>query len=60
MPGDTAVKPLAERPLMVMRVSRDGGRTYGPARVVNASQNLAPLLTSEWPLCRCKLCGGSR
>ncbi|MEU8943565.1 hypothetical protein AB0C97_36855 [Streptomyces goshikiensis] len=40
-------------PMLTIRVSRDGGRTYGPARVIPAGSDLEPLLTSQWPPCRC-------
>lgn len=40
-------------PMLTLRVSRDGGRTYGPARVIPAGADLEPLLSSQWPPCRC-------
>ncbi|MGP9018871.1 hypothetical protein ACT1U9_10700 [Streptomyces sp. BR1] len=38
---------------LTLRVSRDGGRTWGPTRVIPAVAPLVPLYTSEWPPCRC-------
>ncbi|MFD8954609.1 hypothetical protein ACFV0B_37785 [Streptomyces xanthophaeus] len=40
-------------PMLTIRVSRDGGRTYGPARVIPAGSDLEPLLTMQWPPCQC-------
>ncbi|MBD0743060.1 hypothetical protein BG418_15905 [Streptomyces sp. CBMA152] len=45
--------PYAE---MTLRVSRDGGQTWGPTHVIPATAPLAPLYTSEWPPCRCARC----
>ncbi|RZB17142.1 hypothetical protein StrepF001_20390 [Streptomyces sp. F001] len=49
---------LTDRPLMTMRVSRDSGRTWGSERAVFATDDLPPLLTSEWPPCQCPRCMG--
>ncbi len=50
------------RTLLTLRVSRDGGRTYGPPRTVTGADTLPPLLTATWPPCRCPRCrrGGRR
>jgi hypothetical protein len=43
-----------QRPRMTMRVSRDGGRSYGaPVEVTNAAKT--PLFSSVWPPCQCPL-----
>lgn len=41
--------------LMTLRVSRDGGRTFGPVREIRADdRSLSPLdVTSAWPPCQC-------
>ncbi|GAA0914927.1 hypothetical protein [Streptomyces thermoalcalitolerans] len=42
------------RPLMTIRVSLDGGKTWGPVKVYKSSDRLAPMeVTSAWPPCRC-------
>jgi len=42
-------------PLLVLRVSRDSGKTYGPPRVITTADHLPPSVTSEWPPCECPL-----
>lgn len=49
---------FADRPLMTMRVSHDSGKTWGPERVVFATNGLRPLITTEWPPCQCWRCAG--
>jgi hypothetical protein len=44
------------RAMMTIRVSRDGGKTYGPTRVVRSTGPLAPRETSVWPPCQCPQC----
>ncbi|GHJ28769.1 hypothetical protein TPA0910_32020 [Streptomyces hygroscopicus subsp. sporocinereus] len=40
--------------IMTMRVSRDGGKTYGPVVVYDSVRdNLPPLMDSGWPPCTC-------
>ncbi|MFE7620943.1 hypothetical protein [Streptomyces sp. NPDC057496] len=39
--------------LMSLRVSRDGGRTYGPVREFRRGDDLPPLESSTWPPCQC-------
>lgn len=38
---------------LTIRVSRDGGRTYGPPVEVDPDRDCTPEITSQWPLCRC-------
>ncbi|CAL9294385.1 hypothetical protein [Streptomyces sp. NPDC095602] len=52
----TAPEPRDERPLLTLRVSRDGGRTWGDRTVVHSRDRLAPLHTSVWPPCACPRC----
>ncbi|MGW2582595.1 exo-alpha-sialidase [Streptomyces virginiae] len=40
-------------PVLVIRVSRDGGRTYGPPVTVDPDRDVVPEITSKWPPCRC-------
>jgi hypothetical protein len=40
-------------PLMTLRVSHDGGRTFGPVRVFRSGDHLPPLHSSQWPPCQC-------
>ncbi|OPF79649.1 hypothetical protein VT50_0215435 [Streptomyces antioxidans] len=47
------------RAMMTMRVSRDGGKTYGPTRVVRTTEPLRPLETSVWPPCQCPRCASA-
>lgn len=44
------------RRLMSLRVSRDGGRTWGAEVVVMSSEALPPLQTGVWPPCQCLRC----
>ncbi len=46
--------------MMTLRVSRDGGKTYGPVRVVRSTEPLSPVETSAWPPCRCARCAPAR
>lgn len=42
---------------MTLRVSRDGGKTFGPRVVYSAANNsLPPLMSDRWPMCRCPRC----
>ncbi|RSS38683.1 hypothetical protein EF902_29630 [Streptomyces sp. WAC05858] len=42
---------------MTLRVSRDGGKTYGPVRVHDAEKdNLLPSVPRRWPVCACGPC----
>jgi hypothetical protein len=45
---------------MTLRVSRDGGRTYGPVRTVNVDPRKAVILGSptKYPPCGCAHCTG--
>ena len=45
-----------ERPLMTIRVSRDGGRTWSPTRRVLPGTPLSPLESMAWPPCACARC----
>lgn len=45
-----------EAPLMTLRVSRDGGQTWGRRLRFHTSDNLKPLQSSVWPPCECRLC----
>lgn len=47
---------FADRPLMTIRVSRDAGRTWGSERAIFPTDDLAPLVTTEWPPCECPRC----
>ncbi|MFD9523551.1 hypothetical protein [Streptomyces sp. NPDC059979] len=40
-------------PVLVIRVSRDGGRTYGPPVTVDPDRDVVPEISSRWPQCRC-------
>lgn len=42
-------------PLLTIRVSRDGGKTYETTAVVHSGDKLSPLEVSTWPPCRCPL-----
>ncbi|MFE9664268.1 hypothetical protein [Streptomyces sp. NPDC005955] len=55
-PPDPQQPPPGERPLLTLRVSRDGGRTWGDPQGVYASTKPAPILTSVWPTCACPRC----
>ncbi len=44
-------------PLLTLRVSRDGGRTWGTRTAVWSSRDdLPPTLSTAWPPCRCPRC----
>jgi hypothetical protein len=43
------------RPLLTLRVSRDGGRTWGPTKEIFAD-DCSPYAGSEFPLCACPKC----
>jgi hypothetical protein len=47
---------FSDRPLMTMRVSHDSGRTWKTERAVFGTDDLRPLITAEWPPCRCRHC----
>lgn len=47
---------FADRPLMTIRVSRDSGQTWEPERAIFNTDGLAPLVTMEWPPCKCARC----
>ncbi|WP_432034467.1 hypothetical protein [Streptomyces antibioticus] len=53
MAPDDRPAPPEPTPLLVLRVSHDSGRTYGPPRVFTTADKLPPLVTSEWPPCEC-------
>lgn len=40
-------------PRMTMRVSRDGGRTYGPQMEVRTGEVPVPMYTQQYPPCQC-------
>ncbi|GAA3245019.1 hypothetical protein ACFV6G_41930 [Streptomyces lavendulae] len=42
-----------EPPRMTIRVSRDGGHTYGPPVECHVDQTSAPLYTQQYPPCGC-------
>lgn len=45
-----------DRPLMTMRVSRDGGRTWSPVREIRPDDcDLHPWEAIVWPPCACPL-----
>lgn len=44
------------QPLLTLRVSRDGGKSWEPEKVIRADDDLEPLMTSAWPPCRCPGC----
>lgn len=44
-----------QRPVLTIRVSRDGGRTYGPPVTVDPDRDVVPEITSQYPPCRCPL-----
>ncbi|TSB31581.1 hypothetical protein FNJ62_03180 [Streptomyces benahoarensis] len=49
--------PVAEsRSLLTLRVSRDGGRTWSPEKVIRGRENLSPLVSVVWPPCACPRC----
>ncbi|WP_175407927.1 hypothetical protein [Streptomyces sp. TRM64462] len=48
--GPATSEPLR---LLSLRVSRDGGRTWGPERQVWSSE---PLAHAIWPPCQCPRC----
>ncbi|MFD8147349.1 hypothetical protein [Streptomyces sp. NPDC059708] len=43
----------AEQPRMTIRVSRDGGRTYGPSVECRVDAASTPLYTQQYPPCEC-------
>lgn len=47
---------VSERPLMTTRVSRDSGQTWEPERAVFTTDDLGPLISAEWPPCKCPRC----
>jgi hypothetical protein len=48
----------ADRSRMTMRVSRDGGRTYGPVIVISPRKDVLPQNGStRLPDCACPRCG---
>ncbi|MFJ6481169.1 hypothetical protein ACIQK6_13745 [Streptomyces sp. NPDC091682] len=44
-----------QRPVLVIRVSRDGGASYGPPVTVDPDRDVVPEIKSAWPPCRCPL-----
>jgi hypothetical protein len=60
MSKGTGTNLFADRPLMTMRVSRDSGQTWGPERAVSTTDDLPPLMTSQWPPCQCWRCARAR
>ncbi|MFF8385101.1 hypothetical protein ACF053_15845 [Streptomyces kanasensis] len=59
VPGVRAVGARAEAgapPLLTLRVSRDGGRTWSAPRAYRATDRLPPLMSGVWPPCRCPRC----
>ncbi|MFJ3162125.1 hypothetical protein [Streptomyces kanasensis] len=58
-PGGRAVGPgpaTDTAPLLTLRVSRDGGRTWSAPRAYRATDRLPPLMSGVWPPCRCPRC----
>jgi hypothetical protein len=58
MSNGTNTNLFADVPLMTMRVPHDSGQTWGPERAVFNTDDLAPLVTTEWPPCQCWRCAG--
>jgi len=56
--GKATEQLFAEQPLLTLRVSRDSGQTWGSERVVFATDDLEPLITTGWPPCECWRCCG--
>ncbi|MFJ8693600.1 exo-alpha-sialidase [Streptomyces roseolilacinus] len=48
------------RPLLTLRVSRDGGRTWGERTTVHSRERLTPLHSSVRPPCACPRCASGR
>ncbi|WP_281209161.1 hypothetical protein [Streptomyces sp. Isolate_45] len=42
-----------DQPRMTIRVSRDGGRTYGPAVESRAGAGSTPMYSIQFPPCQC-------
>jgi hypothetical protein len=51
--------PGTGAPMMTIRVSHDGGKTWDRTREYRPGQNLPPLISGEWPLCLCPRCRGN-
>lgn len=60
MSQGTSEGVILDQPLMTIRVSYDSGQTWEPERAVFNSDDLPPLVTAEWPPCRCLRCMGRR
>ncbi|MFW6693670.1 hypothetical protein [Streptomyces sp. MAR4 CNX-425] len=56
-PSTSVSTPATERPLITLRVSRDGGRTWGRQKRFYA-RDCEPLDTLGMPPCRCRRCRG--
>jgi len=45
-----------DKPIMTIRVSRDGGKTWGETKTFRSDGDLEPLPpTSSWPACQCPM-----
>ncbi|GHH47405.1 hypothetical protein GCM10018773_39990 [Streptomyces candidus] len=54
-------EPRGLGPVLTLRVSRDGGRTWGPRTTYAPDRKAAPLEAGgRYPLCACPRCGGER
>ena len=47
---------MSEKPFLTIRVSHDSGKTWGKTVKVTSKSETVPLLSSQWPLCRCCRC----
>lgn len=54
--GGTMPSGGKRKTLMTLRVSRDGGRTWGPLREINSTEPLLPVSWPEYPPCACPRC----
>lgn len=50
------VEMAALRPLMTLRVSYDGGRTWGRTVETTRHDHLPPMASQMWPACACVEC----
>ncbi|MCP9958608.1 hypothetical protein [Streptomyces sudanensis] len=49
-----------EPPLLTLRVSRDGGRTWSAPTILRDREKLTPAYSPAWPPCACPCCRTAR
>jgi hypothetical protein len=57
---DDVVPEERERPLLTLRVSRDGGKTWGKRVEITSTAPVSEMWVHTWPPCACPRCASQK